>query len=73
VELVVPRATSLDVREQMIEQGWVSEGHGPNGVAMCALETLQRYRKLQNLSTSRFGICPHTTLALYLPGGFTCL
>jgi hypothetical protein len=31
---------SLDVRDQMIAQGWVSEGYGPNGVVMCVLETL---------------------------------
>ena len=28
--------TSLDIRAQMIAQGWLPEGYGANGVAMCA-------------------------------------
>lgn len=26
-----------DVRDSLVDQGWVSEGYGPNGVAMCVL------------------------------------
>ena len=29
--------TNLVDRETMIQRGWVSEGYGPKGVAMCAL------------------------------------
>ena len=32
--------TSLNVRQQMIEQGWAPEGYGSDGVAMCVLDTL---------------------------------
>jgi hypothetical protein len=32
--------TSLDIRAEMIHQGWIPEGYGPDGVAMCVLATL---------------------------------
>ena len=30
--------TSLDIRQTMINQGWVPEGYGPDAVAMCAVQ-----------------------------------
>lgn len=30
--------TSMPVREQMLQEGWIAEGYGPIGVALCAEE-----------------------------------